>query len=45
MNKGIEIAKGEFIIFLGADDTFYNDSMNKFINNLIQNRDKDLILF
>jgi glycosyltransferase involved in cell wall biosynthesis len=25
MNKGVKQAKGDFIIFLGADDVFYND--------------------
>ena len=27
MNKGIKIAKGEWIYFLGADDTFYNETV------------------
>lgn len=25
MNKGLKMASGEYLIFLGADDTFYND--------------------
>jgi glycosyltransferase involved in cell wall biosynthesis len=27
MNKGIEIASGDYYIFLGADDVFYNNTI------------------
>ena len=33
MNKGIKACTGEWIIFLGADDVFYNnDTINKIFN-------------
>lgn len=36
MNKGIRMAKGEWIYFLGADDTFYNDQV---LSDIFENPD------
>lgn len=43
MNKGIKMAKGEWLYFLGADDTFYNkDILHKIFSNP-QNIDCDFL--
>lgn len=41
-NKGINVAKGEWIMFLGADDELLPDSINKYLNLLAS---KDLSSF
>ncbi len=43
MNKGIKMAKGEWIYFLGADDTFYNEKVLADIFSNPDNANFDLI--
>lgn len=43
MNKGIKIATGEWIFFLGADDTFYTDNILTEIFGNIENYDCDFL--
>ena len=44
MNKGIESSKGEFLIFIGADDTFNQSEIANFVETL-NNNNAQLILF
>lgn len=45
MNKGIKASTGDFLIFMNANDTFYDDSVvEKVVNALERNPDK-LMLF
>ena len=44
MNKGIESSKGEFLIFIGADDTFNQSEISNFVETL-NNNNAELILF
>ena len=44
MNKGIGSSKGEFLIFIGADDTFNQSEISNFVETL-NNNDAELILF
>lgn len=39
MNKGINLAKGEFLYFLGSDDSFYNNNVLEQISILSKNLD------
>jgi glycosyltransferase involved in cell wall biosynthesis len=43
MNKGIKIATGEWIYFLGADDTFYNNNILTEIFGNIKNYECDFL--
>jgi glycosyltransferase family 2 protein len=41
MNKGIEVATGDYILFLGADDAFVSDNaLEKAVNNILQLQDQ-----
>lgn len=40
MNKGLRLASGDFLIFMGADDIFYNQQVLSSINNRIKHNDK-----
>lgn len=44
MNKGIESSKGDFLIFVGADDSFNHSNIPDF-EDTIKNNNSDLILF
>tara|TARA_Y100000589_G_scaffold327324_1_gene368912 strand:+ start:2463 stop:3266 length:804 start_codon:yes stop_codon:yes gene_type:complete len=44
MNKGIESSKGEFLIFVGADDSFNHSKISNFLD-ILKTNDSDLILF
>lgn len=43
-NKGIELAKGQFILFLDSDDWLELNALEKLLNNAISN-DSELVLF
>ncbi len=43
MNKGIDLAKGEWLFFLGSDDVFYNSTVLTQINKAISNCSKKVI--
>ena len=43
MNKGIKMATGDFIYFLGADDTFYNNDVLENIFSNTENKYYDLL--
>lgn len=44
MNKGIEAASGDFLIFLNADDSFYDESvLDKAANALIENKESKIL--
>ena len=44
-NKAVSIAKGEYILYLDADDTLYEDTTLSKINDTIGNEKIDLIYF
>ncbi len=44
MNKGIESSKGEYLIFVGADDSFNHSRISDFVK-ILKNNHSDLILF
>lgn len=44
-NEAVSIAKGEYILYLDADDTLYEDTTLSKINNTIGNEKLDLIYF
>jgi len=43
MNKGLGLAKGEWIYFLGSDDTFYSKNVLEKVNKEIKNSNVDVI--
>ena len=43
MNKGIKIAKGEWLYFMGSDDEFYNKNVLSTIFNTVKRDDKKII--
>jgi glycosyltransferase involved in cell wall biosynthesis len=43
MNKGIKIAEGEWIYFLGSDDSFYSEQVLGKISQIIKKADLDVI--
>lgn len=42
-NKGVKRAKGEWISFIGADDTFYPDAIKDYASFIEKNNDKGLL--
>lgn len=42
-NKGLFIAKGEWIGFLGADDMYTKDAIENYVNKIIENNEIDYI--
>jgi len=45
MNKGIKLAKGQWLYFLGSDDTLYDHSILEKISRLILQHPKSRIIF
>ena len=44
-NKGVKLARGDFILFLGADDLLYDNKVLKTFNSLIQSKNKDITYY
>lgn len=43
-NKGLKVATGDWIIFLGADDLFYNENvLSKIERDLVKNKNNDVV--
>ncbi|MDD3254370.1 MAG: glycosyltransferase family 2 protein [Parabacteroides sp.] len=42
-NKGIAISTGEWICFIGSDDTFYPSALQEYINLIIENPESNFI--
>lgn len=42
-NKGISMATGDYVYFLGSDDSLYNDTVISRIVNILSNEDVDLL--
>jgi glycosyltransferase involved in cell wall biosynthesis len=43
MNKGLHIARTDYILFLNSGDTFYNNTVISHLSEIIQKHPKDLI--
>ena len=43
MNKGMSLAKGDWLYFLGSDDTFYNSRVLSHVSNAIGNTTKKVV--
>lgn len=43
MNRGVILSQGQWLNFMGADDTFYKDDVVEKIVNFLQNKTTDLI--
>lgn len=45
MNKGVKLARGQWLYFLGSDDALYDDSVLAKISSLIRQHPKSRIIF
>jgi glycosyltransferase involved in cell wall biosynthesis len=45
MNKGIKMAKGQWLYFLGSDDTLYDDTILAKVSDVIKRKPKTKIVF
>ncbi len=43
MNKGMNLAKGDWLFFLGSDDSFYNSEVLSKISKVISNTNKKIV--
>ncbi len=43
MNKGMDLAKGEWLFFLGSDDVFYNKDVLSTISKKLTNTDREVV--
>ncbi len=43
MNKGMDLAKGEWLFFLGSDDVFYNKDVLQTISKKLTNTDREVV--
>lgn len=43
MNKGMDLAKGEWLFFLGSDDVFYNKDVLTTISKKLTNTDREVV--
>lgn len=44
MNKAFNMSEGDMIVYLNADDFFYDDALEKMINILKRNREYDIVV-
>ncbi len=42
-NKGLKLANGDWIAYLGSDDIYTHNALDKYINAILQNKNADLI--
>lgn len=42
-NKGLQLAKGKWISFLGSDDIYLENALEKYVDKISQNQDVDFI--
>jgi len=43
MNKGVKHAKGKWLLFLGADDFLYNNTVLEKVSTILMNMEKDIV--